>query len=91
VPQNRQALIDAICRELEAAPDLVLIAVASMLGGKPPPGSEAAKVEAHYDRFSETFARTGIDKEDFLRAFATLRKYDPGYSAERFLYPNKAR
>jgi hypothetical protein len=46
---------------------------------------EKAKVEAHYETYSEQFAKYGTSKEDLVGAFESRRKQDPGLTAERFL------
>jgi hypothetical protein len=67
-------------------------------GPQPPPlplADEAAKVDAYVKKFAEDypedFARAGVTREEYQRAFKALRKKDPGLTAEQYRYPGKAR
>jgi hypothetical protein len=51
---------------------------------------EVAKVEAHFESFSEDFQKCGTTKEELVGAFKNRAKREPGLTAERFLGNSKA-
>ena len=46
---------------------------------------EVAKVEAHYERFSENFKKLGTKKDGLVAGFKAARKADEELTAEEFL------
>lgn len=47
--------------------------------------AEKAKVEQHWESFSEDFQRLNTTKEDLVGAFEIKRKYEPKLTAEQYL------
>lgn len=50
---------------------------------------EVQKVEQHFEAFSETYKKSGTTKEKLVKAFQSLRKSDPRYTANEFLNVRK--
>lgn len=76
---------DLQLRELERRPTLFRERMSQPAAEKYSEDAEVAKVEAHYEAFSERFGAMGTPKEEMLKAFRTKRKHKPGLTAEQFL------
>lgn len=55
-------------------------------GGKDP---EVARVEQHYQKFSERYAKVGTTKEKLVKAFNYERKQNPHLTADEFVSLNR--
>ncbi|HEV8059817.1 MAG TPA: hypothetical protein VGP68_08080, partial [Gemmataceae bacterium] len=51
-------------------------------------GTEKAKIEAHWDSFSEDFIQMETPKDEFVKSFEARQKMDPKITAEEFLTVN---
>ena len=76
---------DLQVRELEARPSRFAEHFADPPEARSGEDDEAAKVEAHFEAYSESFRKVGTTKEDLVGAFKARRKDDPKLTAERFL------
>jgi hypothetical protein len=82
--------LDLQMREIEDRPVLLKYGERTRSSGRgsaaeTPADSEIAKVEAHYEQFSESFQKLSTTKDDFVKAFKSRQKSEPGFTAERFL------
>lgn len=65
--------------------------IAAGKGDKTSADAEVAKVEAHFESFSEDFARMHTTKEELVEAFKISRKHNPDQTAEKFLSVGRTR
>lgn len=54
-------------------------------GGKSSASDDVKVVEAHYESFSETFAKHGVTKESLVKGYENSKKHDPDLTPEKFL------
>ncbi len=71
-------------KQLKSRPSFFAEKMADPAGSAAPADPEKAKVEAHWNSFSESFGKH-TPKTEFLTAFDNARKIDPAVTADRFL------